>query len=307
MWRWVVALLIVALQLNVMPVYAQATPTIDTVEVNIWPEYDREGILVFYRITLNPDVSLPAPVAIRIPRSANGPASVQMEDWDGLLYDLKYTTESQGDWLLVKFIAPRQRIWIEYNDPRLKIEDQQRQFKYVWPGDYQVNQMFLRILEPVNASQMTFMPGMGQGAQSEDGKMYFSKKVDQVPAGVTVTLNVTYQKPDYAFAATPLPVYPVKPVTPRTAGRLSRNMIGWLLGILGALLIAGGIIWFLRSGRALPEAARKHNGGSAAKKEPRPPSSDSAKEEIYCRQCGRRASPGDTYCRTCGTHLEDER
>ncbi len=296
MWRWIVALLLVTLQPIARPVSAQTTTTIDTIEVNIWPEYDREGVLVIYRITLSPDVSLPASVSLRIPRSANAPTSLAMEDWDGLLYDLTYETEVQGDWLLVKFTTPRPFIHLEYNDLRLKIEDQERQYRFVWPGDYQIDHMVLQVLQPVHASQMSFTSSMGPVNHAEDGNKYYSKKVDDVPEGVTVTLSFSYQKPDIAYAATALPVYPVNPVTPRTSGRLSWNMLGGLLGILGALLIAGGIIWFLRSGRTLPEAARKRNG---IEKKERP------QDEIYCRQCGRRASRGDTFCRTCGTKLNE--
>ncbi len=300
MWRWVVALLVVLMPMG-LPVFAQPTLSIDTAEVNIWPEYDREGVFVFYRITLSPDVQLPASISLRIPRSANSPSAVQMQDWDGLLYDLKYSIEAQGDWLLVRFTSPRPHVWLEYNDPRLKIDNQQRQFKFVWPGDYAVNQMKLRILQPANATHMSFTPGVGSESVLEDGNLFYVKQVDQVPAGATVTIDVTYQKPDQTFAATALPVYPVQPITPRTAGRLSRDMVGWVLGILGTLLIVGGIFWFLHSGRSLPETIRKQNGGAAKKEAHVIP--ESPENAIYCRQCGRRASPGDTFCRTCGTKI----
>ncbi len=297
MWRWIVALLLVTLQPIARPVSAQATTSIDTIEVNIWPEYDREGVLVIYRAALSPDVPLPAAVALRIPRSANAPASLKYEDWDGLLYDLKYDTEVQGDWLLVKFNTPRPDIQLEYYDLHLNIENQQRQYRFVWPGDYAVDHMTLQILQPVHVSEMTFTSWMGNSVQAEDGRRYYSKTVDQIPAGVPLTLSFSYKKPDTAFVATALPVYPVNPITPRTAGRLSWNFLGGLLGILGGLLIAGGIIWFWRSGRALPETARKRSG--AAEKKERP------EDEIYCRQCGRRASRGDAFCRTCGTKLNE--
>ncbi len=302
MWRWIVALLLVALQPNVRPVFAQTTPTIESIDVNIWPEFDRVGVLIIYQITLSPTVPLPASVSFRIPISVNTPIRLLVRDRDGLLYNLPYTSEMQGDWIQIRFTAPRRLLQLEYSDPDLKVNDQKREFKYVWPGDYPVKQMILHVLRPLHATQITFMPGMGPGDLDSDGNEIFSRIVGQVPAGVTVTLNTIYEKWDSALlASTPMPVYPAEPVTPRTAGRLSRDIIGWLLGILGGLLIAGGVIWFWRSGRALPDMRRIHND-VAVKKESKP-QPERPEEAIYCRQCGRRASHGDAFCRTCGTKL----
>lgn len=301
MWRWIVALFL-ALQLNVLPAFAQSPATVDRLEVNIWPEYDRPSVLVIYRASLSADVSLPAQVTLRIPRSADQPYSVAMEDADGLLYSLEYTVAAGKDWLAITFITPRPNIQLEYYDPRLKIEDQKRMFQYTWPGDYRVDKMYLSILQPPKADEMVVRPGMGEGQKTIDGKIFYTRLVEEVPQGVSFTLNISYQKPDTSLATTPMPVRPVEPITPRTTGRMStRDLLGWVLGVLGALLIVGGALWFWRSGRGLPEQARKREAVTVKKDMKAPPAETG--EAIYCRQCGRRASRGDVYCRTCGAKL----
>ena len=68
----------------------------DKVQVNIWPEYDRAGVLVIYRMTLAAATSLPAQVTVRIPISAEKPYNLAMRDVDGLLYNLDYTLADDG-------------------------------------------------------------------------------------------------------------------------------------------------------------------------------------------------------------------
>ena len=67
-----------------------------------------------------------------------------------------------------------------------------------------------------------------------------------------------------------------------------------LLGI-GILLIAGGLIYFFTAGKrnTAPEKDRKRHS----------PSSASADGNIYCHECGSRASSSDKFCRSCGVKL----
>jgi uncharacterized OB-fold protein len=45
-------------------------------------------------------------------------------------------------------------------------------------------------------------------------------------------------------------------------------------------------------------------------KEPKPYEKAQNKEkggQIYCKECGKRAQPGDKFCRNCGTRLETKK
>ena len=72
----------------------------------------------------------------------------------------------------------------------------------------------------------------------------------------------------------------------------------WLLGGMGAVLVAAGVIWYLRLSRPAPApverrpARRRRRAGAETEASP-----------IYCHNCGTRAGPSDVFCRQCGTKL----
>ncbi|MEK6220761.1 MAG: hypothetical protein N2D54_00755, partial [Chloroflexota bacterium] len=59
-----------------MGVFAQAQPSFSSVVVQLWPEYDRQEVLVIYSITLADDTQLPAQITVNIPIAAVVPTAV---------------------------------------------------------------------------------------------------------------------------------------------------------------------------------------------------------------------------------------
>jgi len=51
---------------------AQDTPSFETITIDLWPEYDRESLLVIYKAELSPEITLPVDVTLRIPVEADG-------------------------------------------------------------------------------------------------------------------------------------------------------------------------------------------------------------------------------------------
>ena len=54
----------------------QEAVSIQTLQIEVWPEYDRPAALVIYHITLASSVKLPAELSVRIPASTGGPSAV---------------------------------------------------------------------------------------------------------------------------------------------------------------------------------------------------------------------------------------
>ena len=52
-------------------VMGQEQITLEEASVVLWPEYDREGVLVIYRVKLAPDVPLPTTIGFSIPTAAD--------------------------------------------------------------------------------------------------------------------------------------------------------------------------------------------------------------------------------------------
>jgi hypothetical protein len=277
---------------------AQTPPVIDQLQIDIWPEYDRPEALVIYHIVLAPDVTLPAKLSLRLPKSSGGPANLAMKDTQGLLYNLDYTTSTPaGDWMSVNFTAPTAEVQLEYYDPGLKRSGSHRAYAFTWPGDYAVNSLTMSVQQPANATNLKANPAMGAGRLAQDGFYYYTALLGAVKAGSLYLLQLDYDKADDALSSTSQPVEPVLPVNAATTGRTTLTaMMPLLLGVLGGLLIIGGAVWFWQTGRMKKVgSARRHAHAAGGLK--------NSRTVVFCHQCGREANRNDVYCRSCGTRL----
>lgn len=285
---------------------AQSVPVIESMEIGLWPEYDRTDVLVIYRITLSPDTTLPAQMNIRIPADAGAPYNLAMKDMDGLLYNLAYTSEIQGEWLKVTFTTPSAELQLEYYDPGLTKENAARQYEYTWNGDFTVKDMLVAVQQPINATDMQILPDFGAGGIQEDGLKYYTKLVGSVDAGTPFTVRFGYNKADDELSFSSQSVQPVQAASDNAAGRVnSSDILPWIFGGVGLILLLGGFIWFMmmrnRSAAAVGAGKRRHRASS-----PRVQSGQSSGDPVFCSKCGRKASSSDQFCRACGNRLRTE-
>lgn len=305
MRKWVIPILLILMLLLPGIVRAQSPLTLATIEVDLWPEYDRPSMLVIYHLFLSPGTQLPATLTLRIPSKAGDPYNVAVREADGQLYNASFTRTVSGDWSMVTVTATALELQFEYYDPDLVKNGAQRSFSYEWQGDYAVSGMTIQVQQPVGASQMETTPSLGNGFSGEGGLTYYNAMVGAVPAGTKFQLSLSYQKSNDDLSAPSLEVQPSTPITSKTPGRTPGPTVimAWLLAGLGVLLLAGGGIWYWRAGRPNPnnKARRRHAARSEKLAE-----SEDADDAIYCHQCGHRAGPGDVFCRACGTRLRKE-
>src|SRR3990172_1671747 len=108
------ALALSTLALAFMPAPAAAAPPaggaaandvrLESMQVEIWPEYDRPAALVIMRGELAASVGLPAAVSLRIPASSGGPAAVAYATAKkGGLLNLKYERSDAADFITLRF------------------------------------------------------------------------------------------------------------------------------------------------------------------------------------------------------------
>jgi hypothetical protein len=303
-WLLVVAILLASWT----GVNAQDATQISELEVDIWPEYDQPTVLVIYHITLAPNTTFPTPFAIRIPAAAGEPHAVAVRQPDDALVNLEYTLDSDGTWITLNLVANLPELQIEYYDPGITKDGALRNYTYQWQGDYAVGNMLIEIQQPADASEMAITPGPVEGGVDQAGLTYYTKEVGQVPAGQEVTIALSYQKSSDLPSVSQLQVEPSAPLTSENVWQ--DRMLGalpWVLGALGVGLIAGGAIWYWRSGQQTASAPRKrHRSRSTAPLAPATSADTSENQSIYCHQCGKRAASGDRFCRSCGTRLRVE-
>jgi hypothetical protein len=302
MRKWVIPLLLLLCLLSPLRAQAQNPVIFSSMSIDIWPEYDQPSVLVIYKIALDSTTPLPAKISIRIPNAAGDPSAVAEQQADGSLYNLTYTRQVNGDWATISFTTASSKIQLEYYDPGLTKDGNSRHFEYTWPGDYAISQLTLQVQQPVGATDMVISPSLGAGTAGTDNLIYYNQDVGAVSAGQTIHLTIDYQKTNNQLSAEGS-LAPSAPVPQSSATDLNISAwLPWILGILGAGLIIGGIVWFWRTGRQRPARQPRRRRSKADSIEP---DTDPSLEEeaIYCSQCGKRASPGDQFCRSCGTPI----
>ncbi|MBN2385836.1 MAG: hypothetical protein JXB85_02370 [Anaerolineales bacterium] len=283
---------------------AQAEVSFSSVVVQLWPEYDQPAMLVIYDFMLSPDMPLPTVLTIRIPAAAGQPFVVAIGPTPATVadQDVIYETSPAGDWIEVAINIPNGNLAVrlEYYDPDLARDGAARHYLYTWPGDHAATSFHVSFQVPVGATSLQLSPALPDVASGNNQLTYYEGELGPLAAGQTYTLSVDYQKNSNALSISGASVQPAAPLDGDTPGRLSLpEILPWVLGILGLLLIIGGVIligsW--QGGKRNRSGRPKHR-----------PSRRAAETEadggpIYCPQCGKRAQPNDAFCRTCGSRL----
>jgi hypothetical protein len=296
--RRIVALILLftVLLLPMQNVHAQGGPSLSSVEVLIWPEYDQPSVLVIYHITVSPETSLPTTMTFRIPAAAIKPTVVAMGQAVGAVTDqgIKYSVNTEGEWVKIAIEVTAPVIQLEYYDPTILRQSQSRQFSYIWPADYPVQSMHVELQRPFDASQMESTPALPNESAQPNDLTYYTGDFGPFTAGDHFSLDVKYQKKTDTLSVSLMPV-DSQTVDSSTTGRVSiSTYLPWLIGLAGVLLIMGGLYYYFR-GQPRTKPARRRRSASA--------SGAVSQDARYCPQCGTRARPGDRFCRTCGSRI----
>lgn len=280
-------------------VQAQTAVTLQTLEVELWPDYDREAVLVLLTGTLSANTPLPATITFPLPDNAdfNVVARITSDDVmtdEGVLPQLGANQ--------VTFTMPDGRFRVEYYQP-YTTNDSQRSFTFSWQSDIAVEQMRVTIQQPVAASSLTVSPNPAAVSEGDDGLTYHVLPNRTVAAGEQVDVQV-----EYSMSSRQLTITFSNPDTP-TADELpfldavpvesESTPFDWqlLLIVLGVLILLGTAVYTFITYR---QTARLR----PAKPKPRranPPLKDNVN---FCHQCGQPVKASDKFCRSCGTAVK---
>ncbi len=300
-------LLLIALLISPLPAAAQTGLALDTLRIDIWPEYDQPSVLVIYRFTLSADTTLPAQVSMRIPADAGQPYNVAMKDVDGMLYTLAYTTRLEGDWLWVDFSTTSAELQLEYYDARLHADDGTRHFTYTWPGDFTVHELTVSVQQPLHASEMQITGLDSAGMPGSDGLTYYAANFGSLLPGEGFSLELDYSNESGALSAGSQPVTTVElPAAPAGQRTSFLGALPWVLGGFGLLLTALGGWWYVRTVRGAPVVKKRRHTARRSEAVATVDGTAPVEGAVYCHQCGKRAGSGDIYCRACGSKLRHE-
>lgn len=295
------SLLLVCLALLTAPQAGQALagPEIESLEIELLPEFDRPDVLVVYRITFLQTEPLPSQITLRIPRAAEKPYVLQFQNVDGMMDDLSYTLDQRGDRILISFSTPTPTVTLSYYDPGLRRSGNRRAYSFMWLGDYRVRDLNVRIMQPTNTDAMEILPVQGEAAVEPDGLTYYTLPFGTWEEDEILRIQFAYEKFDEAPAVMLMSVESAvtlsdNPADIRGAAR-PQLLIVIIVVVSAVLLVAGLLVWLLLTRGKLATGSMLSLNRQALVAE--------RSEEVYCAQCGRRAQEGDVFCRVCGARL----
>jgi hypothetical protein len=289
-------------------VQAQESPRAASLEIAIWPEFDRQAMaLVVLRGKLADDVPLPATFSLHVPTSSGGPSAVaSAESETATLLSLDYSLAAAEDSLLVTMTTPAPYFHIEFYDP-LTVNGSDRSYAYVWPGDLAVDDLTLEVQEPAGATNLSVKPELGDGTEGVDQLVYRSADMGPFESGKTLGVNVNYTKADLRTSVEILGVAEGEAPGPQPGESGDGVPLTAILAAAVAALVVlvGAVVYFRWRRRPVvapggpPSGARRGARGASG-------SGEKQGAQAFCTQCGDRLIAGYRFCPRCGTAARPE-
>ncbi len=304
--RMLPAVLLLNFMATTITTYAQnQAPVIDLLEVEMWPDYDRPSVLVLLTGTLPDDAEFPAIIMVPIPENATINAIARVDESGSMFSDLEVDDSIPGQ-LTITTMEPTFRV--EYYVP-YSADGNQRNYTFEWQSDMAVNELMATIQQPSLASEITLSPEAIQVSNRQDGLLYHTLPVQEIPAGEKYSVETSYNMIRPQLSAELLGAQ--QPAIPsETTGDVGGQESGFNWQIVAAatafgLALAAGawlLLGYRQSRRRIskPRPVRR----SRAKRASSSTSRSSTGKAKFCHECGQQLTPGDKFCRNCGTAVK---
>lgn len=281
--------------LSAQPGRAQTQPEVqlESVSLQLLPEFDQPSVYVIYEINLNEARPLPQELLIEVPADAKI-LNVLNFTPQGRPVEMIYEESQIGFWKDLRISPSSYRIRVAFQDPNLVRQGNERLYELQWLSIYPVNALSVMVRRPLGASEIVGQPALSPLDDLLEGYQYYTAEFGPVPAGELFTLTISYTKDTGAFPA--LPVAPAVPIDDTAQGRTPSpvSVILWLLlaSVTIMIIVTMYHLWVRAS--LADKRQRIVQGVGILNPE---------KQLYFCHECGMRTKLGDSYCSNCGTEL----
>lgn len=277
--------------------HAQTQPNIQLDEVMIYllPEFNQPYVLVTVEISLDESLITPQELIIEIPADAEVINVINYTSEDRPA-ELIYQESRIGFWKNLQFIANTHRIRIEYQDPNLVRQGDQRIFEFQWLSLYPADSFSVTVRQPLGASRIHSEPLLDELEVSDEDIKYYSADFGAIPAGELFNLSLRYTRTTGDMIYPGLPVESAAPIGEATLGRTPSPVmvVLWLLVAIVAVTIIVGLYYWWFQANVTDKSERVVQGVGIMNPE---------KQVYFCHECGMRTKLEDRFCSNCGTEL----
>lgn len=264
--------------------------TIDTLTVDLLPDFDRPSVLVLITGMLPAETPLPATVSLPLPEGSDFNVVARIDAADGRMKDDIEFSINDGE---IAFITPDLQFRLEYYYP-YSADGSQRTFSYNWLSDESVNEFDLNVQVPSAASDFTTNPTAVDIFNGEDGFTYHILPTEGISANQSYAVQVSYTMDrDELSIGNAAPSITDVQTTGFSPTESASNDIDWpiIAAAGGGVLVILGLIWQITSSR-----------GKNRTRKPKPIRQAASKSDSqYCHICGQPIQGTDKFCRECGT------
>jgi hypothetical protein len=288
-----------------------APAPLSSLEIALWPEYDRPGVLVIFRGQLADAQSPPAPVSFTLPATVPALNAVAyMDETRNTLVNITpYSFAAGAGGKLLTFSTPARRFQFEYYaDDLLTRQGSTRTLQFSFAADSDVAGWGFEVQQPVGAHNFTSAPPPTSTETRPDGLTYAVYRLGAAPAGQARSLQVIYTRDADELSVKSLginiPAASDQPVVEVGGSSGLSNTMALILIAAGVVLVAGAVGYWVWSRRepagAPPGRANLATRNAPAAPRPAPPGA-SQNPAVYCHRCGTRLRDDALFCHKCGT------
>ena len=228
--------------------------------VQVWPEYDKNAVLVIMNLDLPAEVALPATFKFAVPKDAEIAGIGEIDPSGNFTFNYANSyppVDTSGpDWDIATIQVQKYRsLQIDYYyDPGLPAGAGLRSFPLLLQVPMDTAALSLHVQEPTRATDFNVQPALQGSGAAEDGFTYAVASFSDVKAGSTFGYLVSYNKPDATPSATP---------GTTSSSKLSTTTV-LIVVIAVIVVIFGGVIIYLLY-RKGGKGARGASGQKSAK------------------------------------------
>lgn len=300
-------LLILGLSLGGSVFAQERDASLDFLNVDLWPDYDRAAVLVLLTGSLTEDTGLPVSINIPIPENADINAVARVDAVGNLFTDIDFDSREPGN-LILNLSEPSFRI--EYYFP-YESNGNQHEFGFDWLADIDVNQLSVTFQQPSLATNVVLSPEATNTINGDDNLLYHQLPNSVVVAGTPYSMDASYemvrqQLSSELISSQLLTESDLSTTIPTEPGQDSGEF-DWtiVLGVAGGVLILAIVGWLIvsnrRSSRRVLKPQPRRRQQSQRSPTPDPRSTRTTGKSRFCHECGQPLDPGDKFCRNCGT------
>jgi hypothetical protein len=274
---------------------------IQSMTVQIWPDYDRPAVLVMLTGTLPRNAPLPAFVTLPLLPGAELNAVARADASGNLFSDIVYAEEGGK----LSLSTPNPKFRVEYYAPYW-VEGGEHHFTFDWLADVSVEALSVIVQKPAAATSLVTEPPTADVTRGDDGLTYHMLPMQAAPAREPLSVKLSYASPTAALTAerrlTPPPPaapapapkvrMPAAPAAPVVAAEPNLGL-GFIVAIFATAAVSIGVTWHFAGNRTAPGA------GGATPPAETPPAS-------HCPGCGLPRRTRDRFCSACGQELPGE-